>query len=84
MAVDRVDRDAVTLDGQRTVTIDGSWRAPIAFAAKFGALTIPCVQPLGPLVSVLLEPESDDSFFTWNAFEGMLKAGYLAPVYRLI
>ena len=82
--VDLVDRDAVALDGQRTVAISGRWRAPIPYAATFGALTIPCVQPLGPLVSVLLEPESDDSFFTWNAFDGMLKPGYLAPVYRLI
>jgi hypothetical protein len=82
--VDRVDRDAAALDEQRTVAISGGWRAPTPYAAKFGALTIPCVQPLGPLVSVLLEPESDDSFFTWNAFDGFLKPGYAAPVFRII
>jgi hypothetical protein len=42
------------------------------------------LQPLGPLATVLLEPESDDGFFSWNAFEGELKVGYLAPVFRIV
>jgi hypothetical protein len=51
---------------------------------KAGAVFVPSVQTLGPLVSVLLEPESDDSFFTWNVFDGFVEPGYLAPVFRVV
>ncbi len=82
--VEHVDRGATAIDGHHTATLSGHWNAPVAFAVKAGAVFVPTVQTLGPLVSVLLEPESDDSFFTWNVFEGFVEPGYLAPVFRVV
>jgi hypothetical protein len=82
--VERVDGDASEPDEQRTIVVNGNWTGPISFAAKLGAVFVPTVQTLGPLVSVLLEPESDDSFFTWNIFEGSLTPGSSAPVFRVL
>jgi hypothetical protein len=40
-------------------------------------------QPLGGLVMQLLDPESDDGFATWNAFDALLAVGRPYPVLRL-
>jgi hypothetical protein len=82
--VGRIDRAATPITGHVTIDVSGVWRAPFLYTTKFGALVVSCLQPLGPLATVLLEPESDDGFFTWNAFEGELKAGSLAPVFRIV
>lgn len=41
------------------------------FAA--GSYRVPTNQPLGDLVTVLLEPSSDDSFFQWGFFDEVLE-----------
>jgi hypothetical protein len=46
-------------------------------------LVVPASQPLGPLLSVLLEPESDDGFVA-NVFGGMREAGTPVPILRLM
>jgi hypothetical protein len=81
--VDRVDQNPNAVDGHHTIALAGHWMPPASFAVKSGAVFVPTVQTLGPLVSVLLEPESDDSLFTWNAFDGFVEPGYLAPVFRV-
>jgi hypothetical protein len=47
------------------------------------SLVVPASQPLGPLLSVLLEPESDDGFVA-NVFGEMREAGTPVPILRLM
>jgi len=54
------------------------------YVAKFGAIEVPVIQTLGPLASVLLEPESDGGFFASGLFDALLKAGATAPVLRIV
>ena len=49
-----------------------------------GSFVVTRAQPLGALAALLLEPGSDDSFATWNAFDSMLAAGAPYPVWRLL
>jgi hypothetical protein len=46
-------------------------------------LIVPASQPLGSLLSVLLEPESDDGFVA-NVFGGLREAGTPVPILRLM
>jgi hypothetical protein len=48
-----------------------------------GGLIVPASQPLGSLLSVLLEPESDDGFVA-NVFGRMREAGTPVPILRLM
>jgi len=82
--VGRIDVASEALEGHHTLSVSGKWRDPFAYVAPAGALYVSNFQSLGALACVLLEPESDDSFFTWNAFEGELKAGFLAPMFRIV
>ncbi len=81
--VDRIDHDG-SEGGRRTTTIGGHWQPPSEIASRFGALYVPGGQPLGPLASVLLEPESADGLIAWNALDSALKPGYSVPIYRVI
>jgi hypothetical protein len=38
-----------------------------------GSVRVPVDQPLGELVTLLLEPESDESFFAWGLFPEILQ-----------
>ena len=67
-----------------TTSLTGHWQPATAFASRFGALYVPGGQPLGPLTSVFLEPESDDGFIVWNALETVIKPGYSVPIYRVL
>jgi len=82
--VGRIDVAGELLEGHRTIAVSGTWREPFSYDTTLGMLYVSTFQSLGMLACVLLEPESDDSFFTWNAFEGELKAGFLAPVFRIV
>jgi hypothetical protein len=52
-------------------------------AGASAGLVIPALQPLGPLLSVLLEPGSDDGFAA-NVFDRMREAGAPVPILRLM
>jgi hypothetical protein len=52
-------------------------------AGASAGLVIPALQPLGPLLSVLLEPGSDDGFAA-NVFDRMREAGTPVPILRLM
>jgi hypothetical protein len=41
-------------------------------------------QRLGTLAAFLLEPASEDSYFTWNFFDAALQVGANAPVRRFM
>jgi hypothetical protein len=47
------------------------------------SIVVSAHQPLGPLLAVLLEPESDDGFVA-NVFGGMREAGTPPPILRLM
>ena len=81
--VERIEREDGP-GGIRATSIAGHWQPVTSFASRFGALYVPGAQPLGPLTSVFLEPESDDGFVVWNLLEGLLKPGYSIPIFRVI
>ncbi len=74
--------------GHRLNTIKGEYRTEKReFAA--GTVVVRTGQPLGPLASGLLEPESDDGLVAWNFFDRRVapqwERGYLpVPVHRLL
>ena len=76
--------------GHNEMRVEGVWMHTdhIVMAAGFVVRTS---QPLGVLSAVLLEPQSDDGFVTWNLFDAPLAAatnatdavGKQFPVYRV-
>ncbi len=78
------DAPPVPANDRRTIVLAGTWREAKLYTTQPGDVVIPGPQPLGPLVSVLLEPESDDGFFAWNVFNDVIGAGALAPVLRVM
>ena len=81
--VDHIDRDQAA-GGRHTTQIRGHWRPPSDIASRFGALYVPGGQPLGPLASVLLEPESADGLVVWNTLDSALKPGFSVPIFRIL
>jgi hypothetical protein len=82
--VGRIDVATQKVEGHLPSAVSGTWRDPFSYTTEPGALYVSNFQPLGMLACVLLEPESDDSFYTWNAFDGELAVGFLAPVFRIV
>jgi hypothetical protein len=78
------DAPPVPANDRRTILLAGTWREAKLYTTQPGDLVVPGPQPLGPLVSVLIEPESDDGFFAWNVFNDVIGAGALAPVLRVM
>jgi hypothetical protein len=81
--VQGIEKSLVPANGHETIVLSGEWREKRSYSTNAGDLVIPGPQPLGPLVSVLLEPESDDGFFAWNLFDQVLGIGSLAPFLRV-
>jgi hypothetical protein len=78
--VDSLVRSPRAFQGHNEVRVWGQWKA---FPAAPGEmLIVPTAQPLGRLAAYLLDPESDDSFFTWNLFDATLSRQRLFPVLR--
>jgi len=76
--------EAATLEGHLLRNIQGEWLPARIHACEAGSLLIPTAQPLGPLLSVLLEPESDDGFYVWNAFDAVLQPNAPAPLLSVV
>ena len=60
--------------------LSGTW-STASVPTRPGDLFIPVAERRGALLSILLEPESDDGFLAWNVF-GEITAGATAPVFR--
>ncbi len=58
-------------------------RAVDSRAIKKGTFVVPTAQPLGRLISYLLESESDDGLAYWNFFDDQLKIDAEFPVLRV-
>jgi hypothetical protein len=80
--VDSLVRAARPFQGHNEVRLEGRWaRETVDFPA--GAFVVRTGQALGVLAVVLLEPESDDGFTTWNGLDPWLAVGRPYPVTRV-
>jgi hypothetical protein len=72
--------------GHRETRFEGRW-VPSAADVPAGALIVTSRQPLGVLAQLLLDPNSDDGFGTWNLYDAAIARpaaqGGGVPVCRL-
>jgi hypothetical protein len=80
-AIDSVARSPRPFQGHNEIRLAGSWEHATS-PPHAGLVIVPTDQPLGRLAAYLLEPESDDGFTTWNAFDTMVGPGRAHPVMR--
>ena len=83
MTIDSVSRATRAFQGHNEVTLRGTWRSTQRTLER-GSFIVTAAQPLGVLAAYLLEPESDDGFVTWNAFDAMIRRGEEFPVIRVV
>ena len=81
--IDSLQRSEREFQGHRQVRLEGEYR-PAQLEAGQGYLLASSKQPLGRLLFILLEPESDDGAVNWNFVDEELKVGDIFPVYRLL
>jgi hypothetical protein len=67
------DRDPRQRGSCRDRRRTGHPRDPHCDLPPAGSVRVPTDQPLGELVTLLLEPESDESFFAWGMFPEVLQ-----------
>ena len=88
--VDSLVRSARPFQGHNEVRIVGRWRRADSSSLEQGwpRADLVLVQVAGtylaPLAMYLLDPESDDSFATWNLLDGYLRVGRPYPVRRIL
>jgi hypothetical protein len=80
--VDSIVRAPRQFQGHNEVRLVGRWRA-VAELPRRDMVLVPASGPLAALVMYLLDPESDDSFATWNQFDDRLAVGRRYPVLRV-
>ncbi|MFL5606538.1 MAG: hypothetical protein ACJ8AD_08845, partial [Gemmatimonadaceae bacterium] len=78
--VDSLVRSPRQFQGHHEARLVGRWRTVPRF--DFSYTLVSTRQPLGVLAAYLLDPESDDGFATWNAFDAALTAASTYPVRR--
>lgn len=69
--ITEIKNDERPYQGHMATTIKGEWKEEEVFVEKGGYL-ISTAQPNGMLAAQLLDPESTDSFTTWNFFDRKL------------
>lgn len=69
--------------GHRLTSLAGRFET-VSKRFSAGSLLLRTAQPLGNLLVVLLEPESEDGLFTWNFFDEGLAKDKPAPIFRLL
>jgi Zinc carboxypeptidase len=77
--VDSIVRAPRPFQGHNETRLEGRWRQ----AAEPPAGDTLLMVTARPLAMYLLDPESDDSFTTWNFFDDRLRVGQAHPVLRL-
>jgi hypothetical protein len=85
-AADSVVASQRAFQGHRETRFEGRW-VPSATDIPAGALIVTSRQPLGVLAQLLLDPNSDDGFGTWNLYDAAIArpaaSGGDVPVCRL-
>lgn len=80
--IDSMSASEREYQGHRMREAWGEWRsAPAELPA--GTALVPVRQPLGRLLTALLEPRSDDGFLAWNLLDEALEAATAYPILRL-
>lgn len=79
--IDSVMRSPRAFQGHNEVRLAGSWRSA-QLVSRRPLYLVDTHQPLARLAAYLLDPQSEDSFTTWSAFDGRLVAGAAHPVLR--
>lgn len=82
--VDTIIRPSRRFEGHCSTVLDGHWVAAATDTVAAGSFVVPTNQRFGGLAAFLLEPASEDSYFTWNFFDTSLKPGANAPVRRFM
>ena len=65
-SVDSTIIAASPFQGRREVRLEGRWTATPLTTLPAGTVVVPVGQPLGVLITYLLEPESDDGVVNWD------------------
>jgi hypothetical protein len=81
--VDTVIASGRPFQGHREVAIRGQWRS-VTRRAPAGSIVVMPNAGNDLLTMLLLDPESDDGFHTWNVFDSVLAKGKAAPVARML
>lgn len=81
--VDSIARSARLFQKHREVTVEGRWVTAQVTLPR-GTRFVPATQRLAALAALLLEPESDDGYTTWNVFDAALGTGQPHPVRRAL
>ena len=82
--VDSIIRPMRRFEGHCSPVLEGHWAAAAMDTIAAGSFVVSTNQRLGRLAAFLLEPASEDSYFTWNFFDSALQAGANAPVRRFM
>jgi len=83
--VDSIARPRRPFQGHLEATLLGTWGRAADRELPAGTLVVRAGQPLGVLITYLLEPESDDGLATWNVFDRFLPDGRGEyPVVRVV
>lgn len=81
--IDSVIHAARPFQNHLETTLRGHWAPGSPRTLPAGTFVVHAGQPLGILAAYLLEPESDDSFITWNKLDPFLVADREYPVVRI-
>ena len=81
--VDKIDRAPRKYERHEPISLTVTARRQTQ-RVEAGSFVVPTAQALGSLAVYLLEPGSDDSLATWNAFDSGLAEGSDFPVLRLL
>lgn len=73
-AIDSLVRSARPFQGHAEVRLEGKWSASADAPLAAGTYVVRTSQPLGVLATVLLDPQTDDGFVTWNVLDPALSA----------
>jgi hypothetical protein len=79
--LDSVTRATRPFQGHNEVRVAGRW-STVHLLARRASYLVDTHQPLGRLAAYLLDPQSEDSFATWNLFDAGLTVGQPHPVLR--
>lgn len=81
--IDSVVASGRPFQGHREIAVRGQWRPA---TRRFAPRSLVVMPRTGNdlLAMLLLDPESDDGFLTWNLFDAGLAKGKIAPVVRLL
>lgn len=80
--ITNVNRAERAFQGHHNVKVDAEAKLSKREFAM-GSYLVRTAQPLGTLIVVLLEPETEDGLVTWNFFDEGLEVGATFPVHRV-